>query len=460
MRTTPGNAPTAAAPAPTPDSHDDRPPARRYALPSICFALFAAATSMSCVFAILPAVGRGLGLSETRLGWVVAPAALVFVLFGPVWGLFGQRWTARTILTAALVMIGACTLLFGYAMAWRLDGRIEPGACFALLLASRLLLSPFAAALLPTAQSYIAGTTEGASRTRALAGMGASFALGMVVAPGLAAAASSAGLLMPFYIVASLLLIAAGGTWSLLPGFTPKTQRWPEALQPPESRRQPESQRPPQVRRPLQASAAQAGDRTAWSTLWQPLGILVLLYTVYGILMQVTGFRMQDQFHLDARQATQHAGAALMAAAAALVAAQLVLSRMAIPELPAQRRIVLAAGAFGLLGLASLIGTPAFVRQLAGMALFGLCLGVFMPFILSLLTLRAQQAGDQARIGGFSGGAQGLGMVIGPLLGAWGYRIQAQVPYWIAVALLCLVCMLYADATRPRAADAAQQDGG
>lgn len=404
-------------PLATPVQSVDR--AASLALASVCFALFAAATSMSCVFAILPAVGRDLGLSEPQIGWVVAPAALVFVLFGPVWGRLGRQWPARGIFTAALLMVAAFTLLFGFALAWRLEARIPVVLCFVLLMASRVLLSPFSAAMLPTAQSYIAHTTDSARRPRALASMGASFALGMVASPGLAAIATGAGLLAPFYVVALLLVAAAVCTWMWLPRL------------------------PHDSGTVMATSAAQGRPRTAWALIWQPLAILALLYTVYGILMQVTGFRMRDQFHLDARQATQHAGLALMAIAAALVAAQMTLAKIHVSTAAAQRRIVLSTGALGLLGLVLLIAEIRFETQLVCAALFGLSLGAFMPFTLNMLTHRAQRAGDQTRIGGLSGAAQGLGMVIGPLLGASGYSANAHAPYWLAAGFMLIVVGLY-----------------
>lgn len=386
----------------------------------ICFALFAAATSMSCVFAILPSVGRDLGLSEPQIGWVVAPAALVFVLFGPVWGRLGQRWPARSIFTAALLLVAVFTLLFGFALAWRLEARISVLLCWALLISSRMLLSPFSAAMLPTAQAYIAHTTDSSSRPRALASMGASFALGMVASPGLAAIATGLGLLTPFYVVAALLVAAALCTWLWLPGNHPAAQALPQS-----------------GHRPGTA-------KTAWSLIRHPLAILALLYTVYGILMQVTGFRMRDQFHLDATHATAHAGMALMAIAATLVATQMGLAKIQLPSLSAQRRVVLSAGSLGLLGLICLTTDIPFEAQLLSAALFGLSLGAFMPFTLSLLTQRAQQAGDQTRIGGLSGAAQGLGMVVGPLLGASSYRVHPHAPYWMAAACMLLVLGLYA----------------
>lgn len=394
------------------------------ALASVCFALFATATSMSCVFAILPSVGRDLGLSEPQIGWVVAPAALVFVLFGPVWGRLGRHWPARGIFTAALVMVAVFTLLFGFALAWRLEARISVSVCFALLIASRVLLSPFSAAMLPTAQSYIAHTTDSTHRPRALASMGASFALGMVASPGLAAIATGAGLLTPFYVVAVLLVAAAACTWTWLPRVHHDAST------------------------ATHASVAKGHPRTAWALIWHPLAILTMLYTVYGILMQVTGFRMRDQFQMDARHATQHAGIALMAIAAALVVTQMTLAKIHVSTSRAQRRIALGAGALGLLGLSLLIAEIPFQLQLFCCALFGLSLGAFMPFTLTMLTHRAQKAGDQTRIGGLSGAAQGLGMVIGPLLGASCYRVNPHSPYWMAVGFMLIVCGLYARASR------------
>jgi MFS family permease len=344
-------------PLATPALSADR--AASLALASVCFALFAAATSMSCVFAILPSVGRDLGLSEPQIGWVVAPAAMVFVLFGPVWGRLGRHWPARGIFTAALLMVAVFTLLFGFALVWRLEARISVSVCFALLIASRVLLSPFSAAMLPTAQSYIAHTTDSTHRPRALASMGASFALGMVASPGLAAIATGGGLLTPFYVVAILLVAAAACTWTWLPrGHHDSSTA-------------------------THASVAKGHPRTEWALIWHPLAILALIYTVYGILMQVAGFRMRDQLHLDAHHATQHAGIVLMAIAAALVATQMTLARVNVSASRTQRRIVLIAGVIGLLGLVMLITEIPFRAQLLCSALFGLSLGALMPFTLN-----------------------------------------------------------------------------
>jgi len=153
---------------------------------------------------------------------------------------------------------------------------------------------------------------------------------------------------------------------------------------------------------------------------------------------------MQDQFFLDAQRATQYAGMVLMSIAAALMATQMTLAKITISTPKAQQHLVLIAGALGLLGLSLPIVPIPFAAHLACSALFGLSMGAFMPFILNMLTRRAQQVGDQNRIAGLSGAAQGLGMVVGPLLGASSYRVSLHVPYWVMTVLMLVILGLYA----------------
>ncbi|WP_315832173.1 hypothetical protein [Bradyrhizobium prioriisuperbiae] len=48
----------------------------------------------------------------------------------------------------------------------------------------------------------------------------------------------------------------------------------------------------------LVAAHHHAGERTKFSRIWSLLFIIMLFYTVYAALLQVTGFRIQDQFDL------------------------------------------------------------------------------------------------------------------------------------------------------------------
>lgn len=377
----------------------------RAALWSICFALFAAATSLSSLFVILPSVGRELGMTATQVGLVIAPAGLLFVLAGPAWGRFGAHLPRGPVLSVSLTAIGILTMLFGIVIDLRLAGRLPFAWCFGLMAACRLLVAIFAASILPTAQAHIADTTHGAARTSAL---------GMVASPGVVAFAARLGIVVPFYVVAA----------SLLPAVVLLRIHVRAASV------------------PRHARTGRAADATTpLAALWLPLAVIALLYTAYGILQQVTGFRMQDQFGLGPQDAATRAGACLMAAAGGLVTTQLVLSRTGVGR---ARTPLLTIGCMaGLAGTATLATGQPFTVQLIAMATFGFCVGVFLPLMLSTLTHRAEAVGDQARVGGWCGAAQGLGMVVGPLSGASAYQWHPVAPYLMATSAIAAVSLLH-----------------
>lgn len=385
---------------------------------AVFLAVFAVAISVSFVFAVLPSVGRTMGLSEIQLGMVVAPAALVFVLTGPLWGRaniwIGQKQTVLLALTASSV----ATFAFGLVVDLRLAETISVDATFAGLVLSRVCLSLFAAAILPTAQAYIADTTPQENRTAALAQMGAGFALGLVAAPGIAGSTTRFGIFVPFLIVAGILAIAMVVAFICLA----RTEK-------------------------LVAAHRHKGETTSLAQLWSLLLIMMLLYAAYGILLQVTGFQLQDQFGLSPQAAAQEAGMVLMVTAASLALSQMALMRSGM----ATRwtgRLPLIGSAIALAAMGMLATSHLFAVELAAMALFGCGLGLALPSTLGLMTLLAEAAGDQGRVGGLSGAAQGLGLVFGPLVGAASYKLDQAAPYAIGAILLMIACGLRLFSTR------------
>jgi hypothetical protein len=73
-----------------------------------------------------------------------------------------------------------------------------------------------------------------------------------------------------------------------------------------------------------------------------------------------------------------------------------------------------------------------------------------MPIMLSLLTQRAEPVGDQARVGGWCGAAQGLGMVVGPMSGSASYQWHPVAPYVLATTAVLAVCLLHAASVASR----------
>jgi MFS family permease len=383
-------------------------------------ALFAMAVNLSFVFAILPPIGRTLGLSALQLALVVAPAALVFVLANAAWGVAIDRLGRKPAILIATSTAALVTAAFGLVVEQRLQSALSAAATLAALCALRLLLGAAAGGFLPAAQACVADLTVPLQRTRGLAAIGIGFALGMVTGPGLAALFSALGPTAPFYAVAALAALA-----TLLVLVVP-----PEPL-----RHRPDG-------------GGMVG-RSDWAVLWPLLAVVGLVYSSYGILLQVTGFRLQDALALSAESATQRTGLALMVVAAGLVGTQMLMARRQLS--PARVPVALGAGVLVALCAMVLLGwTGDFVAQLAGMVLFGIGMGAVLPAALGLLTLVAEKAGDQGRVGGLSGAAQGLGMVVGPLIGGGLYGQDPRAPYAVGLVLLAGALALTRQARRPR----------
>ncbi|WP_315832174.1 MFS transporter [Bradyrhizobium prioriisuperbiae] len=136
-------------------------------------------------------------IKRIQLGLVVAPAALVFVLTGPLWGRLNVRIGQKQTIVLSPIAAAASTIAFGLVIVLRLSDELSTTATFLGLVVGRMGLSLFAAAILPTAQAYIADTMAHEHRTAALAQMGAGFALGLVAAPGIAGATASLGPFIP-----------------------------------------------------------------------------------------------------------------------------------------------------------------------------------------------------------------------------------------------------------------------
>lgn len=172
-----------------------------------------------------------------------------------------------------------------------------------------------------------------------------------------------------------------------------------------------------------------------------------LFYTTYAILLQVTGFRIQDQLDLTPEAAANKAGVALMVTAAGLVLTQLALARADFVTRWTSS-ILLAGNVIALAAMGILASSISFSVQLARMALFGCGLCLSLPAVLGLMTLIAETAGDQGRIGGLSGSAQGLELYFGPLVGGFTYKLNESVPYVVAAGLLAIICGLRLLGTR------------
>lgn len=171
-----------------------------------------------------------------------------------------------------------------------------------------------------------------------------------------------------------------------------------------------------------------------------------LVISAYGILKQVAALRLHDAMGYPLELASARAGAAMAATAAALIAVQLFLLR----HLRRPAEAIMALGAWsGVLGMALCAFAPGFAGLLAGAVLFGIAMGLMLPGTLASLSFRAG-CDQQGKAAGLNVMGQGLGLTLGPLLGAAMHRISPHLPLVAAFGLMLVAAGLAQGVRRRR----------
>ena len=206
--------------AATPDSPHTLPPARpllrRGDMRALLFSLFIAGAGQTFSFAVLPALGRRLDLSSLQMSLVITLAAVVFIIGGPVWGRVSDIFGRRRVILFGGACYGATTALFGLAAIAGLEGWIESGTALVCLIAARMLFALLSGGMFPASFAYIADNTTREARSSGMALAGASFGLGAVAGPALAAGVAGFGLPAPFFLFAGLASVASAFCWLTL----------------------------------------------------------------------------------------------------------------------------------------------------------------------------------------------------------------------------------------------------
>ena len=379
------------------------------------FAVIAVGMGQTVVFAMIPMLGRELGLDQIRLswpgsdqGWVLgelgitslsACTAFVFFICTPRWGRVSDRWGRKPVIIIGLLGYSLGTLIFNGIAELGLRGVTAGVALFAALLLSRILHASLMSASHPAASAYMVDITSANERTAGVGRLAACNQIGTLIGPSLAGFAVFS-LLTPLYIQAGLMAALALLVAIALPAS------------------------------PVQ-SAGTAGKRplrffdrryAAYITIG------MALFSMLGMVQQTLGFYFQDVLGLSAVEAAQRFSMAMVVSAAATLVAQFgIVQRYRGP-------------ATGLL----LIGVPltfcgylclSLASQqwmlIVGMALFGMGMGLTGPGYTAAATLTVTPS-EQGNLAGLLAASGGLGFVIGPLLGGALYGIAPQLPYAVA----------------------------
>jgi MFS family permease len=373
------------------------------------FSLFNSILGLSVLFPVLGPLGRELGLGEFEIGLVSTGYALTQLLFAPLWGRASETRGRKPILLVGVIGYGLGFAAFGVVAELGARHVLGHGALVSLLVASRVLGGALSSATLPTAQAWAADLSERADRAAAMGIIGAAFGLAVVFGPALGAAVSHFfGLLAPVWLsvglaVANALLVAV------------------------------------RLREPPKRYVA--GEPPALLPVARKVPALLAVAfaaTVSSVAMEQTiAFAFQDRLHLEARETPTWVGLGLIAYGIVAVIAQgFIVRRFRI----APRTLMLVGLPIAFAGMLALAFVESYPLLVIALAVQGLGQGLVMPGVTSALSLGVEDS-EQGAIAGLNSAAQGLGRLLGPVVGSRLYELSGALPYQVSSALLALVLL-------------------
>ena len=384
----------------------------------------------SILFAVLPPLGREIGIPEYQIGLIFTGAALAFMLSTPFWGRKSDVWGRKPLIVWGLLGYAVSTALFGVFGDMGRMGWLSATVVFALMAGARLIYALLSSGVFPASQACLAESVEPERRSAVMASIHAAFGVGMVAGPGLAALLVSVSITLPLYMAAAISGIAALFIAILLPSATP-------------------------------AAAGRASGPSLKP--WDPrIRFYLFVGGVYFValsgLQQIVAFNYQDALGLTMEETAARTGIGLIAAAVATIATQVYVVRRFNPS-----PWVLVCGGLGL-------GCVAFVAMAVAitdwqmhivLAVFGVSIGLMSPGFTAAATL-AVRPDELGVASGLTAATQAAGYVLGPVSAATAYQVMPVLPFAAGAVVLggLLAIVLSQVAVAAARAAAHPSDGG
>lgn len=379
------------------------PDSTRRAFMVLFACMIALGMGQTVVFAVLPPLGREIGLAEIQVGAIVSASSIAFFLASPLWGRLSDRRGRKVVILIGLLGYTIGTIAFASGFYAAMLGLLAPTAAFIVLTLTRMAQAMVMSATPPAASAYVADITNSRNRTRGMGGMGAANNLGAIIGPAVGGLLAAVSLLLPIYFAALMTLIAAILVWRWLPDL------------------------------PRQAQQTSKRERLRFldRRILPFVVVGVLMFAGFAIAQQTLAFRFQDLLGLTGRETARFFGFAMMTAASmSLLAQGLIVQRMDLAPLTLLRIAVpILITAFVLLTLAE-SRLPLFI----GMGLMGLGMGMAAPGFMAGASLAVSQE-EQGAVAGVTGACPPLGFTIGPLVGTALYQVDPHLPYLVTTLL-------------------------
>lgn len=374
------------------------------------------------VFAILPMLGRELGIDqlvvdipawglyyeprELAITALTALTSLAFFIAAPYWGRRSDRVGRKPIMIIGLLGYALGTLVFNGVSYLGLIGVIGGFFMYSLFMITRVALVSLMCATMPASSAYVVDSVTTEQRTASLSRLAAASQVGTMLGPAFAVFVVF-GFLAPLYVHATFTLLAALAVWKWLP----------------ESPRQIVQQQP--------------GAHLSYSDRRFRKYILISLvcYTMLGMVQMTLGFYFEDRLGLSREDAAIQFSIAMVVSSSAMLFAQLVVVQAWRGHPLRLMQLGLPFAALGYLLVAQGSSMP---LLLCGMGFYGFGMGTAAPGFTVTPTLLVS-AHEQGALAGLNASAPAMGFVLGPLVGGAIYNQSPDLTYWIAAIVIGLL---------------------
>lgn len=364
------------------------------------------------VFSLLPLICQSLQLEGWHAGLILSISSFVFALVSPIWGRLSERFGRVPVLIIGLLGYSLGTLIFTLLLDFGSVEHFGLTTFVCLLVIARSFQSVLMGAIIPSSTAYIVDTTPLEQRAQGMALLGAAKNIGAIIGPLIISLLAAYSLLYSFYSAAIMTLTAAILVHiyadKLKTAGKPHINVKPWTL--------------------IKNIAISFSDKRYRLFSLTGIGIFICFATV----QQPLAYWLQDTFELNRNTAASWLGMAMIAFALAGTLVQL----FVIPKLTLSPKHYLIPGFF-LMGCGALtvLGLKSYMGMIIGMSIMGIGLSIGFVGYAGELTSRVNDD-ERGQAGGVVGATPAIGFMIGPLVGAFTYEADGQLPF-IVTACLC-----------------------
>jgi MFS family permease len=360
-------------------------------------------SAMMAFLAVVGPIVRELNLQEWHAGLTVAIAGIFWVVLSRFWGRKSDKVGRKPIL-----VLGVAGVAMGYlALAIFVDVALvsPPMVIFSLtlLIFTRGIIGAFYSAITPVSNALVADHIEKNKRTAFIAKLAAANGIGMVIGPPIGGYLANFGLSTPLYTFAILPLIAAIILYFILPHEKPTTTENTPILKLLDTR----------LRIPM-------------------LAAFITMFSV--VTSQVCmGFYVIDKFALDAIEASKVTGFILACIGVVFIVSQIIVSKIHIkPD-----DLLKYGSFFATIGFCIVTIMNSQLTLILGFCIATFGMGMLFP-AFQTLAVNLVQKKEQGAASGTVSAAQGVGMIVGPIISTFVYKINPIAPF-ILVAIIFFI---------------------